>query len=410
MTKWQWIFRQLSHKLWIRAGLFCLIGVFTAFFALIIRRYIPADISQSVGADAVDAILQILASSMLAVTIFSLNTIVSAFAAASSSATPRATKLLLNDSTAQNALSTFLGSFLFSLVGIISLHMGIYGENGRVVLFLVTLIVILVIVVTLLQWIDYLSKLGRVGQTIDMVEAAARSAMKDRIERPYLGGAQWTTQKPGAYALSCPTLGYIEHVDIDKLSKLAEQHDLQIWIEALPGAFNDGTSALAHFSREIDPELADKIRKAFTIGGERAFDQDPRYGLIVLSEIASRALSPAVNDPGTAIDVIGTSLRVLAPWVTRGDQRPEVLYPRVYVPALETKDLFEDIYSALARDAAGTLEVGIRLQKALASLAAMGNTQAKEQARQQSALALEYTEAKLTLERDKQLLRALALV
>ncbi len=46
----------------------------------------------------------------------------------------------------------------------------------------------------------------------------------------------------------------------------------------------------------------------------RTFEDDPRFGLIVLSEIADKALSPGVNDPGTAIDVIGTLVRLFTLW------------------------------------------------------------------------------------------------
>ena len=60
-----------------------------------------------------------------------------------------------------------------------------------------------------------------------------------------------------------------------------------------------------------DEDVHKAVAEAFTIGAERTFDQDPRFGLCVLAEIASRALSPAVNDPGTAIDVIGRAVRLL---------------------------------------------------------------------------------------------------
>ncbi len=105
MSRWQWILRQFTGKLWLRASLFCIAGVVTALVALWLKKFIPSDFSRQVGADAVDSILQIIASSMLAVTTFSLSTMVAAYTAATSNATPRSTKLLLEDRTAQNALS-----------------------------------------------------------------------------------------------------------------------------------------------------------------------------------------------------------------------------------------------------------------------------------------------------------------
>ena len=83
---------------------------------------------------------------MLAVTTFSLSTMVSAYSAATSNVTPRATKLIMEDTTTQTVLSTFVGSFLFSLVGIIALSTGALRRPGRVVLFAVTILVIVAIV------------------------------------------------------------------------------------------------------------------------------------------------------------------------------------------------------------------------------------------------------------------------
>ena len=120
-----WVLRGLQRRLWFRATLFSVAGVATALLALLLRDHIPASLPAKVGADAVDKILPIIASSMLAVTTFSLSTMVTAYNAAASSVTPRAYPLLLEDSTTQNALAHFLGSFLFSLVGIIALRTGV---------------------------------------------------------------------------------------------------------------------------------------------------------------------------------------------------------------------------------------------------------------------------------------------
>jgi uncharacterized membrane protein len=187
-SKWTWLAAQFSRTLWVRASLFCVLAVVTALVGMGLDPFIPGDLSGVIGADAVDHILDILASSMLAVTTFSLTVMVSAYAVATSNVTPRAIRLLMQDTTTQNVLSTFLGSFLFSLVGIIALSAGAYGESGRVVLFVVTLGVIGLVVVTMLRWISHLSHFGRVADTTDRVEAATQRALQDRVARPFLGG------------------------------------------------------------------------------------------------------------------------------------------------------------------------------------------------------------------------------
>ena len=47
-----------------------------------------------------------------------------------------------------------------------------------------------------------------------------------------------------------------------------------------------------------------KLRHGVEIGGERTFEQDPKYAIRLLVDIAIRALSPAINDPTTAVQAL----------------------------------------------------------------------------------------------------------
>ena len=408
----QWLLLQLSRKLWFRASLFSVAAVATALVGALASAWIPAELAARLGANAVDRILGILASSMLAVTIFSLSTAVSAYAAATSSVTPRAIPLLLEDKTSQNTLATFIGSFLFSLVGIVALSTGYYGAQGRLAMFVVSLMVIAVIVATLLHWIDHVSTLGRVSDTTNRVEEAASKAMRRRHELPHLGGQPLLDPAHGvpgdARAVRVRRVGYVQHVDMGALQDLAESHGGQLFLGVIPGAFIDPSRPLAHvLGLPANEEVDAQVCRAFTIGDTRSFDQDPRFGASVLAEIASRALSPAINDAGTAIDVIGRAVRVLAIW-SDPVEPGAIEFSRVHVPGIALIDLFDDLFTAIARDGAAMVEVGIRLQKGLLALARLDDPRYAAAARQHSRLAYERSMTALQLERDKQLIRALA--
>jgi uncharacterized membrane protein len=318
LSRWRLLLRQFTQQLWVRVALFSLAAVLTALLGVALAPVIPGELPRLIGADALDDILNILASGMLAVTTFSLTTMVMAYTSASSYATPRASRLLMDDPTTQNALGTFIGSFLFSLVSIIALGTEIYGEEGRLVLFVVTLAVILLIVIQLLRWIDYLSRVGRVGQIIDKVEQEARRAITDRIERPCLGGRPLHDSANDvpvdARIIEASEVGYVQHVDMQALAEVTDEHGGDVYVLALPGIFVDRARPLARVWGIAADDALEQIRDAFSIAKHRSFVQDPRFGLCVLAEIASRALSSGVNDPGTAIDVIGRGVRVLSEW------------------------------------------------------------------------------------------------
>jgi uncharacterized membrane protein len=144
---------------------------------VVAQPFIRYTITATIGTDAVDTILGTLASSMLAVTAFSLSSMVSARAAATSHAAPRATTLTVKDRLAQNAISTFPGTLLTSIAGIIALSAGIFGKNGRVILFAMTMLVIVGSAVTLLRWIEHLSRPGRGSETTQRVAEATEAAM-----------------------------------------------------------------------------------------------------------------------------------------------------------------------------------------------------------------------------------------
>ena len=371
-SRWQWVLGKTCRKIWFRATLFAIAAVITALLSIVFKSAIPASFSVNVGADAVDSILNILASSMLAVSTFSLNIMVAAYGSATTNVTPRATRLVVEDATTQNVLATFIGSFLFSLVGIIALSMGAYGDRGRVILFAVTLVVIALILITLLRWIQHLTSLGSVGETTARVEQAALTALRARAQAPCLGGFPWLesdAQPAGTVPVYAQTTGYVEHIDMDKLAARLKGTDTHIYLVAQPGSFVHFSTpvmfATAGCGRELFPALLD----ALSIGEVRSFNQDPRFCLCVMAEIASRALSPAVNDPGTAIDVIGRGVRVFSEFAQQQAENAAVAYPAIHIAPLPVDALFNDFFSPISRDGAAVREVEIKVLKALAMLA-----------------------------------------
>jgi uncharacterized membrane protein len=404
-----WFLKRLSRRLWVTATLYCLFGVASALAAIWLAPYLPEDLPRSFGASAVDSILSIIASSMLAVTTFSLTTLVSATSATASGATPRATSLLLEDRTAQRALSTFLGAFLFSLVGLIALNTELYGERGRFILFIATLAMILLIVVTLLRWIDHLAGLGRVGETISRVEEAARKAFRAHRAAPNLGAKPWEEPGAGAIDIIHDEVGYLQHLDIGTINQLAEELDALIYVTRRPGSQCDPSHPIARIvlndtSRTLPQDAKSRLAQAFAIADRRSFDQDPRFGLIALSEIGSKALSPGINDPGTAIDVLATRTRLMA--VAPEDDAPAVQYPHVHLAPLTEDELVEAAFMPISRDGAGLIEVGIRLQKSLSAIAARASRPGKTAIGRMAAAALARAEIALDFEEDRTRLQA----
>ncbi|NGP18680.1 DUF2254 family protein [Devosia aurantiaca] len=94
MTYLQFKLRQLLQRMWFLPAAFSLLAVLTVVIAYILARYAPDELPFVLPSNAVQTILEILASSLLTVAVFALSTVVGAFSAASSATTPRAVPLI----------------------------------------------------------------------------------------------------------------------------------------------------------------------------------------------------------------------------------------------------------------------------------------------------------------------------
>ena len=367
MPQWRLWLKRTARRIWFRAALISVLSVILALASAWLAPLIPYEFSLEIGSDSVDDILTILASSMLAVTTFSLTAMVAAFSRAAQQVTPRATQLLIEDKTAQNALSTFLGAFLFAIVGIIALSTGIYGAQGRVILFAGTILLIAWISFTLLRWIGALTQFGRVENAIQRIEEAAVKAIEGHHRPILLAGETDLSPPPGAPVIAAPATGYVTIIDRTALDRCARETGVRVTICAPSGLMVSRGHALAWTSKPVDEESAEAMAAAFAIEDERTFDDDPRFAMVVLAEIGSRALSRAVNDPGTAIAALNAGQRILEALSDTGTKQPEC--DLVVEPPLALEAMTADLVLPIARDGAGTAEVGIRLQHMLGAVA-----------------------------------------
>ena len=134
ISRWKWMLKQTIKKLWFRATLFAIVAIITALLSILFKSMIPESVSVKVGAEAVDNILNILASSMLAVTTFSLSIMVTAYGSATTNVTPRATRLVVEDVTTQNVLATFIGSSQGGFWGALCATLGVVLPSFVIIL------------------------------------------------------------------------------------------------------------------------------------------------------------------------------------------------------------------------------------------------------------------------------------
>lgn len=401
-----------SRRLVVRASLYALFGVAVALVAVWFAPLVPDGLAERLGGDAVEGILSALATSLLAVTTFSASAVVVAYTAVSAQLTPRAAALITSDSATQRALATFIGAFLFTIVALVALGANYYGPGGRTIIFFATLLMVALVAVTLLGWIDRVSRLALHGRLLGEIETATRKAFAARAGKPYMGGEGLTEPSLIGAALKARSAGYVANIDASKIQRVAERLDCRAEILVLPGAFVRSGQDLLRLPgcEKVDEDCSRELLNAFAVTATPTFEQDPGYGLRVLVEVAARALSPGVNDPGTAVLAVDSTYRVLSEWMNlRNQHHIDPTYSRIRARDLDPCLLIEASLGEIARYGAHDVIVAERVQGALADLALdTRDTTLIGCARQTSAVALSRAEATIQFEADRERLRKAA--
>jgi uncharacterized membrane protein len=155
---------------------------------------------------------------------------------------------------------------------------------------------------------------------------------------------------------------------------IATRLDIQVTCLVTVGSFVEpGTPLLRLHPAPASASDVRRLTRAVRLGPSRRIDHDPAYGLRLLADIAIRALSPAVNDPTTAVQALGQiesvllriAPRALGPVTLRDpDNAVRLTVPRPDWPALLDLALAETLLAG-----AGSLQVHRRLRALLDTLA-----------------------------------------
>lgn len=362
----------------MRVALILALSIFAAIGAQWLDVLIPEELKGRFTADTTLPILNVLATSLLSVATFSLGVMVSSNSSLANQTTPRIHRLLMEDKSTQTMLASFIGTFAYSLSSIILFRAGYYSEGAAVIAFVFTVLVVVIVIVSLVRWIHQLSRIGSVDYALERAESTARATLKSIRLYPRLGASPMPDDGPPAtitHAVTVPESGYLQLIDIQELDDLATGSGSEIFIDVAPG---DQLLSGQPMARTRGPVDKDKVADCFSFGSNRSYEQDPRYAIAALRETASKALSPGINDPGTALEVVARLERLLWDGLQTDPASDVPSYDQVFMADLPDSVLIETAFRDISRDGAGFVDVLLNVKFALISLKEQCDADARE--------------------------------
>jgi uncharacterized membrane protein len=327
------------------------------------------------------SILSGIASSIMTVVSIVFAILLMTLTLASTQFSPRILVGFVRDRTTQWTLGIFLGTFSYCMAALPSVR-SLPKPYVPVLTVLIAMVLALVCVGWLIFFINHISRSISVNHIVDRIAGEALLVIDELMPYPrgsYEGSEQATPPHQGKErVIVSRKSGYVRFVDVAFLVECAKTFGVQITLDRRVGHFVPAGAPLLRLvdAGRVTPEREARLLTAIDIGPTRTLQQDVEFGVIQIVDIALRAISPAVNDPTTAINCIDQLGRIMIVWTTRAAP-PSCLYAppyvlRVVVPWISYEGLLDTAFEQIRHYAKSDIAVSLRLLRAFDDMVLAG--------------------------------------
>ena len=308
--------RHLVNGFWFVPLLVSLLGPVLALFVLTLDHYVgqvDRTFLFSGGAAEASIILSTIAGALITVVALTFSITILVLQLVSSQFTPRALRGFLQDRVTQVVAGSFFAISTYCLIVLTTIP----DSSSRNPSFFPTISITVAMVLGLfglMLLLIFIHHTGVVIQVTDITARIARHTMEAMdvkyqtlISEPFqaetISPDLTQSVEEASTRLRAKRPGYVQRIVYSRLESVLHRKGIHVHLLVCPGDFVTEETIIA----EIWPlEAADTAcRKAIFdsvyIERERDFYQDARFGVRQLADISLRALSPAVNDPTTAV-------------------------------------------------------------------------------------------------------------
>ncbi len=306
---------------WLVPGLVALLGPLLALLLLWLDSLgsIPPSILTFGGSvNEARTLLSIVVSALITVAGVVLSITIVTLQLVSSQFTPRALRALLSDRITQATFGGFLGIFVYCMIVLISLRDPIEGvESGflprlgvGIALELIFLAVVLLVV--FFSHISSVIQVSHIASRLAHQTLASITHLYPVSKRAVYGEdgtalVQKWQQEAEPVRIFAQDVGYIQSIDLEHLTESVPYDSSRLQLLVCPGDFVTQTTVLMKLwsLKAVMPEHISALQGVVALARERDLAQDAAFGVRQLADICLRALSPAINDPSTAVLCIG---------------------------------------------------------------------------------------------------------
>ncbi len=263
-------------------------------------------------------ILSACITGLISMMVFSFSMVMVLLNQASTNFSPRLLPGLISDKKHQVILGIYLATILYCIFIAISIQPD--GEEYQIPGFSVLLGIIFTVICmgAFIYFIHTISQSIQINNILDDIYQSAKKRLDYLIEDPADTTGNFPDSKdwPEFYAEKS---GYFQHLNLENLKSLCDQEKIDLHILPVKGVFVLKETPLFKSSKKLEKETLQRIQEAIVFSRAELISHNYALAFKQITEIIVKAMSPGINDPGTAINGIDYLTELFAMRMQKND-------------------------------------------------------------------------------------------
>lgn len=344
-------FNVIESKIAFYPTVLALFGVLFAFFMLYmenlgISKYLldKAPILVVDNGNTALTILSALISGLISVIVFSFSMVMLLLSQASSNYSPRLLPGLISDKKHQIILGTYLSTILYNIFVLFSIQPT--GDKYQLPGFAVLMGILgtVVCIYAFIFFIHNISQSIQISNILKRIYTQSKGRLDELIDKeeehlkPFPDSEGW-------YEYYSKDSGYLQNISDTNLIDICIEKETNLFILPVKGIFVLSGLPLFRSKKELDEKTVNQILNNFNFAREELIEDNYILGFKQITEIIVKAMSPGINDPGTAINAIDYLTELFALRMMKKDtnviRREEK--PYLKIRTIDFKDLLYQV-------------------------------------------------------------------
>lgn len=240
---------------------------------------------------------------LISLMVFSFSMVMLLLSQASSNYSPRLLPGLISDKRHQFILGIFLATILYNIFTLFSIEPSEKKYTLPGLSILLGIIFTIVCLVAFIYFIHNISQSIQINNILDTIFEQAQSRLKALIRSEEKGERNFPPTR-GWFEYRAGRSGYFQNIAIENVLDLCDTLDTKIFINVPKGFFVLENAIFIKSEKELNEKSLAAIVSNISFSRGELVEDNYILGFKQITEIAVKAMSPGINDPGTAINAI----------------------------------------------------------------------------------------------------------